>query len=111
MKKIMIAAAVAALGMGAAEAKVTTGTPFADNMVLQRGRGVPVWGTADPGENVTVTFAGQTKTAKAGADGKWSVTLDAMQASGENRVMKVSGPTPSARSGAPARATATDRVP
>ena len=91
MKKIMIAAAVAALGMGAAEAKVTTGTPFADNMVLQRGRGVPVWGTADPGENVTVTFAGQTKTAKAGADGKWSVTLDAMQASGENRVMKVSG--------------------
>ena len=91
MKKIMIAAAVAALAMGAAEAKVTTGTPFADNMVLQRGRGVPVWGTADPGENVTVTFAGQTKTAKAGADGKWSVTLDAMQASGENRIMKVSG--------------------
>ena len=91
MKKMMVAAAAAALAIGAAEAKVTTGTPFADNMVLQRGRGVPVWGTADPGESVTVTFAGQTKTAKAGADGKWSVTLDAMQASGENRVMKVAG--------------------
>ena len=27
----------------AAEAKVITGTPFADNMVLQRGLAVPVW--------------------------------------------------------------------
>ena len=91
MKKMMVAAAVAALAVGAAEAKVATATPFADNMVLQRGRGVPVWGTADPGESVTVTFAGQTKTAKAGADGRWSVMLDAMQASKENRVMKVAG--------------------
>ena len=36
----------------AAEAKVVTGTPFADNMVLQRGRAVPVWGKAGPGEEV-----------------------------------------------------------
>ncbi|MDR1009577.1 MAG: hypothetical protein LBM04_00320 [Opitutaceae bacterium] len=45
-------------------------------MVLQRDTPVPVWGLADPGEQVTVTFAGQTKTATAGADGKWRVDLD-----------------------------------
>ena len=75
----------------AAEAKVITGTPFADNMVLQRGRAVPVWGKADPGEVVTVSFAGQVKKATADASGKWKVMLDAMEASKENRTMKVQG--------------------
>ena len=72
---------------------VKTATPFADNMVLQRGRAVPVWGSADPGEKVTVSFAGQTKTTQAGTDGKWCVSLDAMDASKENRVLKVAGAT------------------
>ena len=70
-----------------AEAKVTTATPFADNMVLQRDRPVPVWGVADPGEKVTVSFAGQTKSALADKDGKWSVSLDAMPASKDGRML------------------------
>ncbi len=74
-----------------AEAKVTTATPFADNMVLQRDRPVPVWGVADPGEKVTVSFAGQTKSALADKDGKWSVSLDAMPASKDGRMLKVDG--------------------
>ena len=36
---------------------------FGDHMVLQRGQPVPVWGWAQPGETVTVTFAGQKKQA------------------------------------------------
>ena len=76
--------------VGAAGASVATGTPFADNMVLQRGVPVPVWGTAAPGEAVTVEFAGQSKTAKADARGEWRVRLDPMEASCENRTMKVS---------------------
>ena len=79
MKKlVMLAAVVVAMGI---EAKVTPGTPFADGMVLQRGRNVPVWGWADPGAEVTVTFAGQKLKAKAGADGKWRVDLAPMEAS------------------------------
>ena len=39
---------------------------------------MPVWGWADKGEEVTVTIAGQTLTAKAGDDGRWKV--DAGQA-------------------------------
>lgn len=70
MKRI-IAVGMTAMAAMCAEAKVATGVPFSDGMVLQRGRSVPVWGTAEPGESVTVAFAGQTKTTAAGADGKW----------------------------------------
>jgi sialate O-acetylesterase len=47
-----------------------------DNMVLQRGQPVPIWGWADKGEEVTVSIAGQTLTTKAGADGRWKVVLN-----------------------------------
>jgi sialate O-acetylesterase len=49
---------------------------FGDHMVLQRGMKIPVWGTADAGEKVTVNVAGQTQSATADENGKWRVTLD-----------------------------------
>lgn len=58
MKRI-IAVGMTAMAAVCAEAKVATGVLFSDGMVLQRGRAVPVWGTAEPGESVTVSFAGQ----------------------------------------------------
>lgn len=64
---------------------------FADHMVLQREMPVPIWGTADEGEKVTVTFAGQQKTATADTAGKWRVTLDKMPASAEPRELTVNG--------------------
>lgn len=54
---------------------------FGDHMVLQRGKPNPVWGWAEPGTEVTATFAGQTKTAVTGADGRWQVTLDPLATS------------------------------
>ncbi len=63
---------------------------FSDNMVLQQGREVPVWGWAGKGEKVTVRFASQEKTAVAGDDGKWMVKLDAMKATSEPQAMTVS---------------------
>ena len=62
-----------------AGAAVRLPSVFSDHAVLQQGVPVPVWGWAAPGEEVTVTFAGQTRTAKAGADGAWRVTLDALK--------------------------------
>ena len=93
MKTAMFAAVVTVTAFAVFEtrAKVVPATPFADNMVLQRERAVPVWGTADPGEKVTVSFAGQTKVAQADASGKWSVSLDPMAASKENRVLRLAG--------------------
>ncbi|MDB5105870.1 MAG: Sialic acid-specific 9-O-acetylesterase [Fibrobacteres bacterium] len=58
------------------------GLCFGDHMVLQRNMSVPVWGNALPNETVTVTFNGQTRQGKAGADGKWMVRLDPMPAGG-----------------------------
>ena len=66
----------------AARADVKLPAIFGNHMVLQRATAVPVWGTAAPGEEVTVTIAGQTATAKAGADGKWSVKLAPLAAAG-----------------------------
>jgi sialate O-acetylesterase len=50
-------------------------------MVLQRGMKVPVWGTADAGEKVTVKVGAQSQSATAGADGRWRVTLDPLEGS------------------------------
>lgn len=49
---------------------------FSDHAVLQRDMKVPVWGTADPGEEVTVAIGGQTHKAKADDKGNWQVTLE-----------------------------------
>ena len=72
-------------------AKVVPAPIFSDNMVLQRGMKVTVWGKADPGETVTVDFAGQTKSVQAGESGGWRLTLDPMEASAENRTMVIRG--------------------
>ncbi len=62
---------------------------FGDHMVLQRGMADPVWGEGTPGEKVTVSFAGQDRTATTGTDGQWMVKLAPMQASSEARTMTV----------------------
>ena len=64
---------------------------FSSHMVLQREMPVPVWGKAVPNEKITVTFAGQSKTATADAKGDWSVQLDPLTASNEPATLTVSG--------------------
>jgi arylsulfatase A-like enzyme len=63
---------------------------LSDHMVLQCDQSVPVWGWAGAAQEVTVAFAGQTKTATADADGKWMLKLDPLAASAESREMRVS---------------------
>jgi sialate O-acetylesterase len=58
---------------------------FTDHTVLQREQPLPVWGWATPEEQITVTFAGQSKSVKADAGGKWFVRLDPLPASAEGR--------------------------
>lgn len=71
-----------------AHAAVRLPAIFTDHMVLQRGMPVPVWGKADPGEEVTVEFAGQKKSTKADAAGRWMVKLDALTANDQPQVLK-----------------------
>lgn len=60
-------------------------------MVLQRDMAVPVWGWAEAGEEVTVSFAGQTKKTKAGDNGKWIVKLDSLEANAKGSTLTISG--------------------
>ena len=83
---------VLALLSGTVFAAVKPSPIFHSNMVLQRDHVVPVWGTAEPGEKVTVTFAGQNVSASADAKGKWAVKLAPMKASKENRPLVIATP-------------------
>lgn len=71
------------------KAKITLGSPFGDHMVLQRDLPVPVWGTAEPGDLVTVHFGSQKLETVADSDGRWMTALAAMKASSKGRKLKV----------------------
>jgi sialate O-acetylesterase len=66
----------------ALRADVTVPALLADHMVVQRGLPVHVWGMAAPHEAVSVTFRGETKSAAADDDGRWSVYLSPGDAGG-----------------------------
>jgi sialate O-acetylesterase len=71
------------LAGSAVQADVKPHPLFSDNGVLQAGKQIPVWGTADEGEEVTVTLTvgSSISTAKATAkDGKFMVKLDKLAA-------------------------------
>ena len=63
--------------------------PFGDHAVLQRDAPLLVWGWAEPGEAVTVTFKAQEAAGKADEDGRWEVTLDTEPASAEPAELRV----------------------
>jgi len=81
-------AAVALLALPAA-AELKLPAIFSDHMVLQRDVAVPVWGWSSPGDTVTVTFAGQSKTVKAAKAGTWRVTLDPLKVSTRPQALAV----------------------
>lgn len=88
---LILLIALSALLVGPAGAEVQPAGIFCDHMVVQRDKTVPVWGLADPGEKVTVSFAGQSKSATAGKDGKWMVKLSRLAASAEGQKMTIAG--------------------
>jgi len=66
----------------AAAAPLALDPPFTSHAVLQRGREVPLGGTAQPGASVTVSIGGVTLTGTADASGHWQVKLPARDAGG-----------------------------
>jgi sialate O-acetylesterase len=87
MKRLLVSlpltllAALAILTPRAA-ADVKLPTVLASHMVVQRDKPLSIWGWADPGEEVNVTFAGKSASAKADDKGNWKVTLPAFAADG-----------------------------
>jgi len=71
-------------------AKVKLNSLFSDHMILQMGVAVPVWGTAGEGEEVTVSFNGQTVSTIT-SNGKWMIRFSAMPYQLTPLAMKITG--------------------
>jgi sialate O-acetylesterase len=59
---------------------------FSDHAVIQRDVPIELHGTANPGEKVTVGFAGQAGSATADKNGRWTIELAARHAGGPYRI-------------------------
>ena len=85
MNRTMVKLLTLVLTSGAAsiaQADVKLNGMFSDHAVLQRDQSVAIWGTADAGEKVSVSFRGANADAIAGADGKWKLTIPTGHAGG-----------------------------
>lgn len=92
MNRHLIAALLSGITL-ASQAELKLPAIIGDNMVLQQKHANPIWGWDTPGTEVQVTFAGQNKSAKAGADGKWTVTLDPVPANAKPAKLAIKGTT------------------
>ena len=81
MKKTIVYLLLAVCSLSASAA-LRLSQLFQSGMVLQRGKPVPVWGWADSGQQVSLTFNKKTYTAVADSAGQWRIDLPAMKAGG-----------------------------
>lgn len=91
MKRMAVCLGIVLAGCVAARAEVRVSNLFGDNMVLQRDMPAPVWGTAAPGEDVTVKIGDVQASAEADSRGEWSVKLPAMKANTRPQDLVISG--------------------
>ena len=64
---------------------------FQSNMVIQRDKPIRVWGWAQPGENISVTFGGKSQSATAASNRSWKVEFPAQAANPQAQRMVVQG--------------------
>lgn len=88
-----ICSLISILGLlaGHALANVTPAPLFRDGAVLQQGKPVPIWGKADPGEKISVSFKDQKHETTADAGGRWKVDLTPLSASAEPAEILIAG--------------------
>lgn len=79
---VVLASVGVLFGPQSVHADVKVPPVISKGMVLQRDMLVPIWGTAAPGEKVTVKFRDQEKSTVADEKGKWAVKLDRLKAGG-----------------------------
>ena len=77
MKRLLLSCLLLTSGL---QAEVTLPAVFSDGMVLQQLQLTRIWGTADVGEEVKLTFGEQTHRILTDSTGKWSITLNPMNA-------------------------------
>lgn len=92
MCRSVVLGLLCALFAGKVSATVIPNSLFTDHMVLQQGQPVPVWGTASPGEKISVALGDRAKAeTEADAEGRWLATLPPLKASKEPVTMTIRG--------------------
>ncbi len=89
MRKLLVKFVALIFGLSPA-IQALAATPhglFTDHMVLQREMPIPVWGTGQPGEKVSVSLAGHSADATVDDQGNWRVELDPLPAGGPHRLL------------------------
>lgn len=94
--KVFATAALLLASTSAAAAPLAVDPPFTSHAVLQRGREVPLSGTAQPGASVTVSIGGVSQTVAADKSGTWQLKLPAHDVGGPY-VIEVQSGTETAR--------------
>ncbi len=72
---------------GSVKAEVKLPAIISDHMVLQADAEVPIWGTASPGEAISVSFGDTTAKTTAGNDGRWETRLPKLKAGQANSLV------------------------
>jgi sialate O-acetylesterase len=88
MKHALLCLLLLATGL---RAEVKLPAIFSDGMVLQQTQLVRIWGTAEVGEEVKVTFGDQTHSSLTDPAGQWSLTLNPMIANTQPANLVVAG--------------------
>lgn len=77
--------------MATANAKILLPQILSGDMVLQRDKPLNIWGFGEPGEAVSVSFAGQVKQTVTDANGNWKVVLAPLQTAAVPASMTIRG--------------------
>jgi len=75
----------------AASAELRIPSQFSDGMVLQQKSEAAIWGWANKGSQVSVSFNGKTFKGKADSDGRWTVKVSTPEASYKAYQLKITG--------------------
>lgn len=62
---------------------------FSDNMIIQRDQPIHIWGKADPGKDIVVSFGSEGGSTKVKADSTWGIYLKAQKANSKAQTLKI----------------------
>lgn len=74
-------------------AQLTMGSIFSDNMVLQHGKPICIYGKANPNQLVTIEFAGETKSTIVSSDSNWIIVCKKQAVSVSPHTLKITSGT------------------
>lgn len=90
IRTLSFALVLSVLAPAAALAELSVPHFFSDHMVLQRERAATIWGGAEPGAKVTISFKGKTSVAKADGKGLWRAKIQTGKADAKGATLKIS---------------------